>query len=278
MSVLETTNLSIRFGGVQAARDVSISLGEWEIVGIIGPNGAGKTTTFNMITGFYAPDTGTVRYRGEDVTRMKVHDRAALGMGRTFQNVGLVKGSTVRENLLTAQHLQARYGVVSGLLGSPASLEAESGLRRRADAILEVLRLDHLADTRVQGLPYGDLKRVEIATVLATDPDVLLLDEPSSGMGPEESHQLGDTLLDLRREFGLSIMMIEHHVPLVVRVCDYVYCLDFGELLVEGLPDDVRRHPQVVAAYLGEDPEPEVVAMEAAPESLVENESSGSGS
>ncbi|HUF32636.1 MAG TPA: ABC transporter ATP-binding protein [Acidimicrobiales bacterium] len=253
MSVLETNELSIRFGGVQAARDVSISLGEWEIVGIIGPNGAGKTTTFNMITGFYQPNSGTVRYRGTDITEMKVHERAALGLGRTFQNVGLVKGSTVRENLLTAQHLQARYGVLAGMLGSPASMETERQLRARADAILEIVRLDHLADTRVQGLPYGDLKRVEIATVLATDPDVLLLDEPSSGMGPEEAHQLGDTLLDLRREFGLSIMMIEHHVPLVVRVCDYVYCLNFGEMLAEGLPNVVRNHPEVVRAYMGED-------------------------
>jgi branched-chain amino acid transport system ATP-binding protein len=253
MSVLETNQLSIRFGGVQAARDVSIALGEWEIVGIIGPNGAGKTTTFNMITGFYTPNSGHVTYRGRDITDLKVHERAALGMGRTFQNVGLVKGSTVRENLLTAQHLQAGYGLLPGMLGSPASMEIERQLRARADAILEVVRLDHLADTRVQGLPYGDLKRVEIATVLATDPDVLLLDEPSSGMGPEEAHQLGDTLLDLRREFGLSIMMIEHHVPLVVRVCDYVYCLNFGEMLAEGRPEAVRNHPEVVKAYLGED-------------------------
>jgi branched-chain amino acid transport system ATP-binding protein len=253
MSVLETKNLSIRFGGLQAAHEVSIKVGEYEIVGVIGPNGAGKTTTFNMITGFYTPDTGSVWYRGQDVTKMKVHDRAALGMGRTFQNVGLVKGSTVRENLLTAQHLLAKYGVAGGIIGSPASTADEKTLRSRADALLEVLDLGHLADTRVAGLPYGDLKRIEIATVLATDPDLLLLDEPSSGMGPEEAHKLGDTLLDLRREFELSIIMIEHHVPLVVRVCDYVYCLNFGEMLAEGLPDHVRNHPEVVRAYLGED-------------------------
>jgi branched-chain amino acid transport system ATP-binding protein len=253
MFVLETQNLGIRFGGLVATHDVNLTVGEYEIVGIIGPNGAGKTTTFNMITGFYTPTTGRVLYRGEDVTGLKVHERAALGMGRTFQNVGLVKGSTVRENLLTAQHLLARYGVAGGIIGSPASADDERTLRRRADALLEVLRLGHLADTRVAGLPYGDLKRVEIATVLATDPDLLLLDEPSSGMGPEEAHTLGDTLLDLRREFDLTIMMIEHHVPLVVRVCDYVYCLNFGELLAQGLPHEVRHHPEVVRAYLGED-------------------------
>ena len=255
MSVLEAQELSIRFGGVQAARDVSITVGEFEIVGIIGPNGAGKTTTFNMITGFYTPNSGRVLYRGRDITGLQVHERAALGIGRTFQNVGLVKGSTVRENLLTAQHLSARYGVLGGIIGSPAAMDEERNLRRRADALLEVLQLGHLADTRVAGLPYGDLKRVEIATVLATDPDIILLDEPSSGMGPEESQELGDRLLRLRKEMGLSILMIEHHVPLVVRVCDYVYCLNFGELLAEGEPEVVRSHPEVVHAYLGEDPE-----------------------
>jgi branched-chain amino acid transport system ATP-binding protein len=253
MSVLEARELSIRFGGLQAAREVTIHVDEFEIVGIIGPNGAGKTTTFNMITGFYTPDSGSVWYRGQDITSLKVHERAALGIGRTFQNVGLVKGSTVRENLLTAQHLSARYGVIGGIIGSPVAIDEERTLRRRADALLEVLQLGHLADTQVTGLPYGDLKRVEIATVLATDPDVLLLDEPSSGMGPEESERLGDVLLDLRREFALTIAMIEHHVPLVVRVCDYVYCLNFGELLAEGRPDVVRNHPEVVRAYMGED-------------------------
>ena len=255
MSVLETRACSIRFGGVQAARDVSIRIGEWEIVGIIGPNGAGKTTTFNMVTGFYTPNEGTVFFKGMDVTPLSVHERTALGMGRTFQNVGLVKGSTVRENLKTAQHLRAEYAAVAGMLGMAKTFRTERELARRADLLLDILGLGDLGDTRVAGLPYGVLKRVEVATVLATDPDVLLLDEPSSGMGPEEAHRLGDTLLELRREFGLSIAMIEHHVPLVVRVCDYVYCLNFGEMLAEGKPEEVRNHPEVVRAYLGEEPD-----------------------
>ena len=255
MSVLETRGCSIRFGGVQAARDINLRLGEWEIVGVIGPNGAGKTTTFNMITGFYTPNEGSVRFKGRDVTGFGVHERTAMGMGRTFQNVGLVKGSTVRENLKTAQHLRAEYASLSGMLGVPRTFRTERQLTQRADKLLELLDLGDLADTRVAGLPYGVLKRVEVATVLATDPDILLLDEPSSGMGPEEAHRLGDTLLELRKEFGLSIVMIEHHVPLVVRVCDYVYCLNFGELLAEGKPVEVRNHPEVVRAYLGEDPE-----------------------
>ena len=255
MSVLETRNCSIRFGGVQAASDVSIAAGEWEIVGVIGPNGAGKTTTFNMITGFYTPNEGKVFFKGTDVTDLSVHERAALGMGRTFQNIGLVKGSTVKENLKTAQHLQADYATVAGMLGVPRTWHSEKELARRADLLLEILDLADIAETRVAGLPYGVLKRVEIATVLATDPEVLLLDEPSSGMGPEEAHRLGDQLLDLRKEFGLAIVMIEHHVPLVVRVCDYVYCLNFGQMLAEGKPNEVRNHPEVVRAYLGEDPE-----------------------
>ena len=280
MSVLEGHDLSvraegvsIRFGGVQANRDVSVAIGEWEIVGIIGPNGAGKTTLFNLITGFYQPDSGRVIIKGVDVTEMPVHQRAAMGLGRTFQNVGLVKGATVRENLMTAQHLQANYSTVAGMLGTRDSFATERQLRAKADALADVLGLGDLLDTQVAGLPYGTLKRVEIATVLATDPEILLLDEPSSGMGPEEAHQLGDTLLQLRRDFGLSIAMIEHHVPLVMRICDYVYCLDFGELLVEGSPQHVRNHPQVIAAYLGEDPDPEVVALEQELEKLVETES-----
>jgi branched-chain amino acid transport system ATP-binding protein len=273
MSVLETLGVSVRFGGVYANTDVSISVGEWEIVGVIGPNGAGKTTLFNIITGFYKPDRGRVLYRGRDVTGLAVHERAALGLGRTFQNVGLVKGSTVRENLLTAQHLEADYSIVSGMLGAPGSFAIEHELRERADAIADIMGLGDILDTYVVGLPYGVLKRVEIATVLATDPDVLLLDEPSSGMGPEEAHDLGDTLLRLRKAFGLSIVMIEHHVPLVVRVCDYVYCLNFGQLLAEGLPDEVRNHPQVVTAYLGEDAEdPALRAVEGQIESLLDSE------
>ena len=145
-------------------------------------------------------------------------------------------------------------------------------MRAKADLLAEALGLGDLLDQQVAGLPYGTLKRIEIATALATDPDVLLLDEPSSGMGPEEAHRLGDDLLDLRRRFGLSIVMIEHHVPLVLRVCDYVYCLDFGQLLTEGLPNDVRNHPQVIAAYLGEDPDPIVVELEHQLEALVETD------
>jgi branched-chain amino acid transport system ATP-binding protein len=253
MSVLEVKGCSIRFGGVQAARNVSLRAGEWEIVGVIGPNGAGKTTTFNIITGFYRPDEGSVWFKGRNVTKYEVHERTGLGMGRTFQNVGLVKSSTVRENLLTAQHLTAGYPALAGMLGLPSTFGAERRLGRRAEALAGILGLAELLDTRVAGLPYGVLKRVELGAVLATDPDLLLLDEPTSGMGPEEAHAFGATLLELRREFDLTVVMIEHHVPLVAQVCDYVYCLNFGELLAEGTPDEVRTNPEVIRAYLGQE-------------------------
>lgn len=255
VTVLETKDVSIRFGGVQALKDVNLRVDQWEIVGIIGPNGAGKTTLFNCVTGFYEPTEGRVIFRGEDVTDLEVFERADRGMGRTFQNVGLVKGSTAGENLKTAQHLEVRYGAFSGMFGAPRSFETEQEATQKAHAILELIGLDHLFDTRVQGLPYGVQKRLEIATVLATDPDVLLLDEPGSGLGPEEADALGDFLLQIREDFRLSIVMIDHHVPLVTKVSDYMFCLNFGEVLCEGQPDDVRNHPEVVRAYLGDDPD-----------------------
>ena len=177
-------------------------------------------------------------------------------MGRTFQNVGLVKGSTALENLKTAQHLEVDYDPLAGMFGSPRTFEVERHITERARGHPRPHGPRPPRATRAsQGLPYGVLKRLEIAAVLATDPDVLLLDEPGSGMGPEEADALGDLLLELREEFELTIVMIDHHVPLVTRISDYMYCLNFGEVLAEGLPDDVRNHPEVVRAYLGDDPE-----------------------
>lgn len=251
MSVLETRDVGIRFGGLQALEGLSIEVNEWEIVGLIGPNGAGKTTAFNCITGFYRPDSGQVFYRGQDVTRVPPHRKAALGFGRTFQNVGMVKAATALDNLRTAQHLHAGYDVTAGLLGTEAARRGERELTERADAILDLLGLSAIRDTRIGALPYGTLKLLELGCALATDPELLLLDEPSSGMGPEESHQLGERLLMLRRELGLTLLLIEHHVPLVLGVCDQVYVLNFGRLLAQGPPSVIQSHPDVVAAYLG---------------------------
>ena len=251
MWTLETSGVSIRFGGLQALQSVSFRVGEWEIVGLIGPNGAGKTTAFNCVSGFYRPNSGTIRLRGEEITDLPPHQRVRRGMGRTFQNVGMVKTSTALENLLTAQHLQAGYPVVSGILGTSQATEAEHDLVDQAETILDILDLSSIRDTVVGSLPYGQLKMLELGCALATNPDILLLDEPSSGLGPTEALDLGDRLLALRKELGITLLVIEHHVPLVTKVCDYVYVLNFGEVLAEGEPAYIQSHPEVVAAYLG---------------------------
>lgn len=253
MSVLEVSDLGIRFGGLQALQDLTLEVNEFEIVGLIGPNGAGKTTAFNCITGFYTPDNGRVRYRGRDVTTAPPHEKARMGFGRTFQNVGMVKSATALDNLKTAQHAHAGYTAGAGLLGVGGSWRAERALTAKAEAILDLLGLADIRDKRVGGQSYGTLKLLELGCALATDPDILLLDEPTSGMGPEESDELGERLLVLRREFGLTMLVIEHHVPLVLRVCDHVYVLNFGRLLAQGEPSVIQTHPEVVSAYLGGD-------------------------
>jgi branched-chain amino acid transport system ATP-binding protein len=250
-SVLEVENMGIRFGGLQALENVSVKVPEWEIVGLIGPNGAGKTTLFNCITGLYQPNTGTVKHRDRDISLLPTHRRIAGGIGRTFQNIGLVRGLTVLENCMVAQHSRIGYGAVGGTVGAPRSFAEERRLRENAREVLDFFDLTHLEKSQLDGLPYGTLKLIEIATVLATDPDVLLLDEPSSGMGPDEAHALGERLLKLRKMLNLTVLMIEHHVPLVVNVCDFVYVLNFGQVLTEGKPEEVQNHPEVVAAYLG---------------------------
>jgi branched-chain amino acid transport system ATP-binding protein len=267
--VLEVHDLTIRFGGLTAVDGLNLHVDEWEIVGLMGPNGAGKTSAFNCITGFYKPSRGRVLYRGQDVTAVPPHRKAALGIGRTFQNVGMVKSETALENLLTAQHTRAGYGALRAIGGGGVVRQRERALVSHAEAILDLLGLSDIRDRRIGSLPYGTLKLLELGCALATDPELLLLDEPSSGMGPEESHELGERLLDLRRELGVTMLLIEHHVPLVAAVCDYVYVLNFGRLLAEGSPDQVRSHPEVIAAYLGGEA-PEALAQTEEPEADLE--------
>src|SRR5688572_15263982 len=267
--MLEVDGVSVSFGGIRALYDVSMLVSELEIVGIIGPNGAGKTTLFDVISGFRQPDEGRVRYRGVDVTDVPAHYRAAAGMARAFQNVGLIRGATVRTNLLAAEHLGARYSATAGILGLPATWGDERRLSSRAETLADIPGIAGLLDRNVDGLSYGMLKHVELAAVLATDPDLVLLDEPTSGMGPAETAAFAATLLELRRTFQLTILMIEHHVPFVAAVCDHVYCLNFGETLAAGKPEEVRSHPEVVRAYLGEETESWLLGAETDREPLV---------
>ena len=251
MPALEVRSVSIRVGGVNALSDVEFAVEEGEIVGILGPNGAGKTTLFNCISGFYKPTSGRVRLFDEDVTDLKPEARAQRGLGRTFQQVGLVRSFTVIENLIVAQHKLVAYGDVAGVIGSPRSIKEERVLDRRARELLDFMGLGNVADRAIGGLPYGTLKMVEVAAVLASDPSILMLDEPLAGTSGEEGLAFCERLKMMRRELGLTIVMIEHHVPLVLSTSDYVYVLNFGQLLAEGTPDVVRNDPAVAEAYMG---------------------------
>ncbi len=250
--VLEVDSLGIRFGGVQALADVELQVGESEIVGILGPNGAGKTTLFNCVSGFYSPTRGHVRLFGEQVTSLKPEARAQRGLGRTFQQVGLVRSFSVLDNLVVAQHMSVRSSGLASIVGTSAARREEHLLRKRADDVLGFMGLGDMRDRPIGGLPYGTLKMVEVAAVLATDPSILMLDEPLAGASGEEGSAFCDRVEQMRDELGLSIILIEHHVPLVLRTSDYVYVLNFGAMIAEGLPDEVRDNAEVAAAYMGE--------------------------
>jgi branched-chain amino acid transport system ATP-binding protein len=252
--VLEVQDLTIRFGGLTAIDGLNLKVDEWEIVGLMGPNGAGKTTAFNCITGFYKPNNGSVFYRGREVTKLPPHRKAALGIGRTFQNVGMVKTETALQNLLTAQHTRAGYGALKGVTGAGTVRQREKELTSHAEAILDLLGLSDIRDKRIGALPYGTLKLLELGCALATDPDVLLLDEPSSGIAQRETEALGPLLLRIREETGCAMLVIEHDMPLITGLSDSIVALDLGKVLTQGPPSEVLSDERVVNAYLGNDP------------------------
>jgi branched-chain amino acid transport system permease protein len=241
-----------RFGGLIAVNDVSFEVRRGEIFGIIGPNGAGKTTLFNVITGMARPAGGRIVYRGEDLTGLAPHTVAARGIARTFQNIRLFGGLSVLDNLLIAQHLRTRVGVLGGALGLPAARAEEHAIRRRAWELLERVGLADRAGEAARGLPYGDQRRLEIVRALALGPATLLMDEPAAGMNADEKRELSAFVRTIVAEFDLTVMLIEHHVPLVMGLCDRIAVLNFGQLIDLGEPEAVRRNPAVVEAYLGE--------------------------
>jgi len=249
--LLEASDIAIRFGGVKALDGVGFEVNEWEIVGVLGPNGAGKTTLFDCVSGFTRPDRGHIRHRGVDITDLRPDERAARGIGRTFQQVGLVRSFSVLQNVVAAQHLTAGYEDLSGLLGSLRSRECERELRERAMKVLDFMGIADIADASLSDLAYGTLKMVEVAAALAVDPEILMLDEPLAGLAPEEASAFGDRLLAMRSDLALTIVIVDHHVPQVLRVADHVYVLNFGRLLAAGSPDEVRADRDVAEAYMG---------------------------
>jgi len=250
-ALLQVHKVGVRFGGIVALDDVSFDVAPNCIVGLIGPNGAGKTTLFNCLSRLYQCDCGDIVFGGRSLLRVPRHRIAALGIGRTFQNLALFGTMTVLDNVLVGHHSRMRSGFLSNALRLPRVGRDESAATDKAQALIEFLGLKAVAGTRVSDLPIGTQKRVELARALASDPTLLLLDEPASGLNHEEVGVLGAVIRDIRERLGVTILLVEHHMNLVMSISDLVVALDFGRKIAEGTPDEVRAHPEVIQAYLG---------------------------
>ena len=261
--VLEVTNLSKNFGGLRALNEVDLTINRQEIVALIGPNGAGKTTFFNCITGIYLPTEGTVQLHlperngkpasSTTLNGMKPNEITSLGMARTFQNIRLFNDMTVLDNVKVGLHNQVVYGMWTGILRLPSFREKEHEMDRRAMKLLKIFDLDAEANYKASQLPYGKQRKLEIARALATNPKLLLLDEPAAGMNPNETEELMNTIHSVRDQFGVAILLIEHDMNFVMGICEKITVLDYGRVIARGDGKTIRNNPKVIAAYLGGD-------------------------
>ncbi len=250
-NLLVADELTVRFGGLVAVNKVSFQVRRGEVFTLIGPNGAGKTTVFNLISRIYQPTSGRITFDGADLVAQPPHAVAAMGIARTFQNIELFEYASVLQNLLIGRHTHRRTGLWQDMVFSKATRQAETDARRKAEEVIEFLDLQHHRDSLIAGLPYGVRKVVELARALCAEPKLLLLDEPSSGLNVEETDDMAFWIQDIRRELGVTVLMVEHDMSLVSKVSDRVLALSQGEVLAMGTPAEVQSHPGVIEAYLG---------------------------
>lgn len=251
--VLEVREITRRFGGLVAVNQVSFAVQKNEIFGLIGPNGAGKTTLFNLITGLIPPSSGNLICQGEEISKLRPHQIAAKGIARTFQNLRLFGNLSALENVAIANHIHNKTGVIKGVLGLPSAVAEEQQTYAKALELLELVGLADQAEQQARNFAYGDQRRLEIARALALKPQILLLDEPAAGMNSNEKGALSDLIRQIRSSFNLTVLLIEHHVPLVMGLCDRIAVLDFGQLIALGEPEKVKHDPAVIEAYLGDE-------------------------
>jgi len=253
LDVLEVRGMTRRFGGLIAVDKVSFAVRRGEIFGLIGPNGAGKTTLFNLITGLTPPSSGNLRYEGQDITGQRPYQIAKKGIARTFQNIRLFGNLTALDNVMIARHIHTRSGVFSGVFGLSPAPQEERASHKTALELLELVGLADRYDVQARNFPYGDQRRLEIARALALQPRLLLLDEPAAGMNTNEKQGLSAFIRKIRNQFDLTVLLIEHHVPLVMGLCDRVAVLNFGQMIALDTPANVQHDPAVIEAYLGEE-------------------------
>ena len=257
--LLEVNGITKRFGGIVAVENVSFKVHEGEVISIIGPNGAGKTTVFNMLTGVYRPTDGGIRLNGENLIGKKPYEINRMGVARTFQNIRLFKKMTVIENVKTAMQAHTTYSLTDAIFRTKKYWQQEAEITERAKELLKVVHLSGKEDLEADNLPYGEQRRLEIARALATDMKLLLLDEPAAGMNPTETEELLEIINYIRNEFKVSVLLIEHDMSLVMKICERIQVLDFGTTIASGTPEQIANDPHVIEAYLGKD-EPEEAA------------------
>ncbi|MFT4100976.1 MAG: ABC transporter ATP-binding protein [Burkholderiaceae bacterium] len=249
--LLAVEKVTVRFGGIVALDSVSFEIDDGQVCGLIGPNGAGKTTLFNCLSRLYNCNEGRITFDGTELTKLPRNEMAALGIGRTFQNLALFKTMTVRQNVMVGRHCRTRCGFLANALHTPAVVREEQETEAQANDLLSMLDLHPVAEIPVAALPFGTQKRVEFARAMAAKPKLLLLDEPAAGLNHEEVSALGDLIRSVRDKLGVTVLLVEHHMSLVMGVSDKVVALNFGRKIAEGTPDHVREHPDVIQAYLG---------------------------